>query len=84
MIDNPEPKESPLSQTIERDGRSVQVYIYDDGAGRWLLEVVDQFNNSNVWDQSFKTEQDALNEALVTIREEGIESLIGSDSDVAH
>ena len=84
MIDNPEPKESPLSQTIERDGRSVQVYIYDDGTGRWLLEVVDQFNNSNVWDQSFKTEQDALNEALVTIRDEGIESLIGSDSDVAH
>ena len=84
MIDNPEPKESPLSQTLERDGRSVQVYIYDDGTGRWLLEVVDQFNNSNVWDQSFKTEQDALNEALETIRDEGIESLIGSDSDVAH
>ena len=84
MIDDPEPKESPLSQTIERDGRSVQVYIYDDGAGRWLLEIVDQFNNSNVWDQSFKTDQDALNEALETIRDEGIESLIDSDSDVAH
>ncbi len=84
MSNDPVPKESPLSQAVERDGRSVKVDIYDDGKGGWLLEVVDEFGNSSVWDQSFETELDALDEALKTIREEGIESLIGSDGSVAH
>ncbi len=78
------PKESQLSQAVERDGRSVQIEIYDDGTGGWLLEVVDEFGNSSVWDQSFETEQDALDEALETIREEGIESLIDFDGSIAH
>ncbi len=77
MRDDPVPKESPLSQVIERDGHSVNVGIYEDGTGEWLLEVVDAFGNSSVWDQSFKSDQDALDEALKTIREEGIVSLIG-------
>ncbi len=84
MSNDPVPKESPLSQVIERDGRSVKVEIYEDGTGGWLLEVVDEFGNSSVWDQSFETEQDALDEALKTIREEGIESLIGFDGGIAH
>ncbi len=84
MSNDPVPKESPLSQAVERDGRSVQVDIYADGKGGWLLEVIDEFGNSSVWDQSFATEQDALDEALRTIREEGIESLIGFDGSVAH
>ncbi len=66
------PRESPLSQVIERDGRSVKVRIYEDGTGGWLLEVVDEFGNSSVWDKSFETDEDALNEAMETIREEGI------------
>ncbi len=84
MSNDPVPKESPLSQVIERDGRSVKVRIYEDGTGGWLLEVVDEFGNSSVWDQSFETEQYALDEALKTIREEGIESLIGFDGGIAH
>ncbi len=84
MSNDPVPKQSPLSQVIERDGRSVKVGIYEDGTGGWLLEVVDEFGNSSIWDQSFETEQDALDEALKTIREEGIESLIGFDGSVAH
>ncbi len=84
MSNDSVPKESLLSQVIERDGRSVKVGIYEDGTGGWLLEVVDEFGNSSVWDQSFETEQYALDEALETIREEGIESLIGFDGSVAH
>ncbi len=84
MSNDPVPRESPLSQAVERDGRSVKVEIYEDGTGGWLLEVVDEFGNSSVWDQSFETEQDALDEALKTIREEGIESLIGFDGSIAH
>ncbi len=72
MSNDPVPKESPLSQAVERDGRSVQADIYADGKGGWLLEVIDEFGNSSVWDKSFETDEDALNEAMETIREEGI------------
>ena len=84
MSNDPVPKESPLSQVVERDGRAVRVGIYEDGKGGWLLEVVDEFRNSSVWDQSFQTEEDALDEALKTIREEGLESLIGPKGRIVH
>jgi len=80
MSSDPVFKDSPLSQMIERDGRSVDIQIYEDGDGGWLLEAVDEFRNSTVWEKPFNTEQEALDEALKTIREEGIESLIGSES----
>lgn len=67
---------SPLSQTIESNGKSVAVAIYGDDHGRWILEVVDEFNNSTVWEDPFDTDQAALDEALDTIKTEGIECLI--------
>ena len=51
---------SPLCQSIERDGKSVRVDIYDDGDGKWILEVVDEFGNSVVWDDHFSTDQKAI------------------------
>ncbi len=33
MSNDPVPKESSLSQVVERDGRSVKVGIYEDGTG---------------------------------------------------
>jgi len=71
---------SPLSQEITKDGKTVSVEIYDDGEGKWVLEVVDEYGNSCLWDDSFKTEQEALNEAIKTIDDDGIESLIGNPS----
>lgn len=68
---------SPLSQTLTRDEKSVDVEIYDDGNDGWILEVVDHCGNSTVWQLPFKTDTDALTEALKTIEEDGIESLIG-------
>ena len=50
----------------------------------WLLEVVDEFNNSTVWEDSFETEKNALNEAINTIETEGVASLIGAESGVEH
>ncbi len=75
------PKHSPLSQSITLDGKTVQVEIYEDGEGGWLLEVVDDFGNSTVWDNPFQTDKNALDEALRTIAKEGIDSLIGISSD---
>ena len=75
---------SPLCQSIERDGKSVRVDIYDDGDGKWILEVVDEFGNSVVWDDHFPTDQEALDEVLDTIEKEGIDALIGSVSAQIH
>jgi len=70
-------KYSALCQTVERDGKSVELMIYEDGDGGWILEVVDENDNSTVWDEPFDSDQSALDEALETIEADGIESLIG-------
>ncbi|MGD0292014.1 MAG: UPF0149 family protein [Candidatus Binataceae bacterium] len=76
--DNRYPVHSPLSQRLSRDGTTVDIQIYDDGKNGWLLEVVDEFGNSTVWNESFPTDNIALAEALNTIDTEGIASVIGS------
>ena len=72
------PVRSPLSQRVARDGTAVEIEIYDDGKDGWLLEVVDEFGTSTVWDESFATDSAALAEALKAIDTEGIASVIGS------
>jgi len=74
------PIESPLTQSVTRDGKTVQVDIYENGEGTWILEVIDEHGNSTVWDDPFTTDADALAEVLRTIEEEGIESLVGPPS----
>ena len=64
---------SPLSRTITRDGTAIEVQIYrGENDPEWILEVVDQAGGSTVWDDTFATEQDALNEVFQTIAAEGI------------
>jgi len=75
---DPLPKHSPLAQSVTRDGKTVRVDIYEDGEGGWLLEVVDEYWNSTVWDEPFATDLKALGEALRTIDQEGIDTLIGA------
>ena len=77
MADPDEPiTHSLLSQTVTRDGKTVSIEIYEDGEGGWLLEVIDEYGTSSVWDDPFATDEDALAEALKTIDEDGIDSLI--------
>ena len=83
MTEYPIPKMSTLCQSVTRDGKAVQVEIYEDGENGWLLEVVDEHGNSTVWDDSFSTEQSALDEALRTINDEGMDSLIGHSSNAS-
>ncbi|PPU77103.1 MULTISPECIES: hypothetical protein [Xanthomonas] len=72
---------SPLRQTITDQGHCVRLEIYRGVDTEWTLEAVDEFDNSTVWDALFATDQAALDEALRTIADEGIASLIGSPSD---
>jgi hypothetical protein len=84
MPDDEYPKISPLCQSVTREGKTVQIEIYEDGHGKWILEAVDEYNNCTVWDDRFETDHDALNKVLRTIKEEGIESLIGGPNNLDH
>ncbi|MFO3798131.1 MAG: hypothetical protein ACK8QZ_12815 [Anaerolineales bacterium] len=74
---------SPLCRSVTSEGQTIRFDIYRGPESDWSLEAVDEFNNSTVWDDLFATDQAALDEALRTIREEGIASLIGSPSGAA-
>ncbi|BBM00595.1 hypothetical protein [Microbulbifer sp. GL-2] len=76
------PKESELSQIYREGEVSVQIDIYEDGEGGWLLEIVDESNNSTVWEDSFETEKEALDEAMDALREEGIATFVGPVQEV--
>lgn len=77
MEDDFVPKESALSRAYNDGDFTVQIDIYEDGEGGWLLEIVDEHNNSTVWEDAFPTEQEALDEALDALREEGVEAFVG-------
>lgn len=79
MEDDFEVEMSPLSQELTADGKTVTVDIYRGDSGGWILEVIDEFDNSTVWDDEFDTDAAALAEAKATIRDEGIDCLIGID-----
>ena len=76
MMVEPEIVDSPLAGTIERDGFTIRVEIYRGDDSDWILEVVDEYRNSVVWNDQFKTDQLAMDELLRTLDTDGIESLI--------
>jgi hypothetical protein len=66
---------SPLERKVERDGITVEIFIYrgaeEDG---WILEVQDHEGGSTVWDDRFATDREAHDEAMRSIDEDGIGS----------
>ena len=66
------------------DGKSVEVQVYEDGAGGWLLEIVDEYWNSTCWQSPFEPAEDAFDEATKTIKEEGIDTFIGVGKNMTH
>jgi hypothetical protein len=80
MNEEPKLEVSPLSQEISSGGRTVSVEIYRlEGETSWALEVVDEYNNSTVWDDTFKTESAALTEAKKIVLADGVSSLVGPE-----
>ena len=78
MNEDPMLEVSPLSQEISSGGYKVNIQIYRlVGEENWALEIVDEFNNSTVWDDVFQTELAALTEAKKSILEDKITSFIG-------
>jgi len=64
---------SPLNQTLTRNGVTVEIHIYKGRGSDWILEVVDAGKNSHVWDDQFKTDQQAFDEAMRALDEEPLE-----------
>ncbi len=77
MSTEPELIQSPISQSITRDGHALQVDIYRlEGEVDWVLEVVNETGTSHVWDDRFATDQAALDAVHEAIDEEGITAFL--------
>jgi hypothetical protein len=64
-------------QSVTRNGQTVKVEIYSSGKNDWILEVVDKDNNPTIRDDQIDTDDEAFQEFERTLKEEGIESMIG-------
>jgi hypothetical protein len=80
LDDEPDFVESPLSQALTRNGTTVQVEIYADEDGKWILEVIDRQQTSHVWDEHFDTDQQALAEAIRALEEEPMDFMTKPES----
>ena len=71
-------------RVIKRNQWTVNVDIFRDREGTWILQIDDGRGNASVWTDPFATEQAALDAALEAIDTEGIESFIGPGSDMGY
>ena len=68
---------SSLSRRVDISGQTLQVCIYKlEGTTEWSLEVVDETGSSTVWEDLFPTDDEANQEFLQTVAEEGIGAFI--------
>ncbi|OHX20098.1 hypothetical protein [Chromobacterium sphagni] len=77
MYDENDLIESPLQQQYTVEGKTVEVCIYRLPDTGWTLEIVDEYNNSIVFDGEFESDQKAFDLFLKEVEQEGIESMIG-------
>jgi len=71
---------SDLQTSYAMDGHTLEINIYRLPESDWILEVVDEYNNSTVWEDSFVTDEAALAEAIGEIKSEGVHAFIGPHS----
>ena len=70
--------DSALNQTYTKNGKSVEIHIYRMPKTSWILEVVDSFGNSTVFDDEFATDSEALSYVIDEIERDVIDGFIGS------
>ena len=69
---------SSLSQEYTEDNKTVSIEIYSSGKDDWLLEIVDESGNSNVYDDEFKTDKEAFEQFIKDVKNEGIDAFIAN------
>ena len=79
MTDDPEILMSPLCQEFVEDEESVNVKIYSGDGENWILEVVDSNNASVVWESTFPSDQEALDEFRETVSKIRLQSLLAGE-----
>jgi len=70
---------SPLCQSFERDGVTLQIEIFRSDESDWTLEVVNPANTSIVWNKTFQSDESALEEFHQTIKKDGIQSFLDNE-----
>lgn len=65
---------SDLETTHSQGRYSVSIQIYRATDYNWTLEIVAADGHSTVWEDPFDSEDAALGEAILAIRDEGIQS----------
>ena len=65
---------SDLETTHSQGSYSVSIQIYRATDSNWTLEIVAADGHSTVWEDPFDSEDAALGEAILAIRDEGIQS----------
>jgi len=68
--------QSKHTQQYSANGKTVEIDIYRTEDSGWILEIVDENNNSTLWEDEFEKEDDAIAEALDALKEEGIDNFI--------
>lgn len=76
MTDAIEIIHSPLTRIYSADGHTLHIQIYRSPGSPWVLEVVDEYGTSTVWDGPFGTDQAALEAAFLQIEQEGIHAVV--------
>ena len=68
---------SRLSQTVEKDGVTVEVWIIRlEDEAEWLLEVVNSDNTSRIWQDLFASDDEAFAEFERMVAREGMQSFL--------
>ena len=81
MAEDSELVYSPLCREIYQGDQSVEVIIYQDVDGKWILEIEDEDGTSTLWKDTFARDEYALNEAISTIERIGISGIMNGDDD---
>ncbi|TAY27774.1 hypothetical protein ELH93_29055 (plasmid) [Rhizobium leguminosarum] len=73
MENDPEIIYSPFCAKFSKDDRTVEVNIFRlITETTWHLEVINEKNNSTVWDDPFESDAAAYAEFMATVDEEGM------------
>ena len=77
MDDKSAVTEFSVSRKITREGKTIEALLYRSlHEKKWNLEVVDHEGESTVWEETFQTEQDVLNEVFQTIASGGMSGFV--------
>jgi hypothetical protein len=75
---------SDLETTHSQGSHAVSIHIYRPDDAGWLLEIVAADGNSTVWEDRFDTDEAALGEAILAIKEEGMQSFYQDGAPTHH